>query len=36
MKRDELARLDPERVAHLRSIKAALDPQGLFNPGKLV
>jgi FAD/FMN-containing dehydrogenase len=36
MKRAELARLDPARVAHLRAIKAALDPAGLFNPGKLV
>jgi FAD/FMN-containing dehydrogenase len=36
MKRDELARLDPARVSHLRAIKAALDPAGLFNPGKLV
>ncbi|MEA1071811.1 FAD-binding oxidoreductase [Sphingomonas sp. LY160] len=36
MKRDELARLDPVRVAHIRSIKAALDPLGLMNPGKLV
>lgn len=36
MKRDELARLDPTRVAHLRAIKVAFDPTGLFNPGKLV
>ena len=36
MKKDELERLSPERVAHLRAIKAALDPKGLMNPGKLV
>jgi len=31
-----LERLSPERVSHLRAIKAALDPKGLMNPGKLV
>jgi len=37
MKRTELARLaSPARIAALRAIKAAFDPQGLFNPGKLV
>ncbi|WP_265529082.1 FAD-binding oxidoreductase [Sphingomicrobium marinum] len=37
MKRDELARLgEPARLNFLRSIKAAIDPDRLMNPGKLI
>ena len=36
MKKDELERLAPERVRHLRAIKQGLDPKGLMNPGKLI
>ena len=36
MKKDELERLNPERVRTLRAIKTALDPKGIMNPGKLV
>jgi len=37
MKRDLLAELDsPARLAALRGVKAGLDPNRLFNPGKLI
>lgn len=37
MKRAELARLDsPARITALRAIKAAFDPKGIMNPGKLI
>ncbi len=36
MKRAEFARLCPDRVMAVKAIKAAFDPKGLFNPGKLV
>jgi FAD/FMN-containing dehydrogenase len=37
MKRAELGRLSsPARIGAMRAIKAAFDPKGLFNPGKLI
>jgi FAD/FMN-containing dehydrogenase len=37
MKRAEMERLSsPARMAALRAIKRAFDPDELFNPGKLV
>lgn len=37
MKREELARLaSPARLQALRAIKQAMDPQSIFNPGKLL
>jgi len=37
MKKDEMARLSsPARMQAMRAIKHAMDPAGIFNPGKLI
>ncbi|OIQ74845.1 putative FAD-linked oxidoreductase [mine drainage metagenome] len=37
LKVDELLRYkDPAALQMMRALKAALDPQGLFNPGKVL
>lgn len=37
LRRDQLGRyIDPGKLQAMRQIKAALDPDGLFNPGKLL
>ncbi|MFZ5609112.1 MAG: FAD-binding oxidoreductase [Pseudomonadota bacterium] len=36
LKRQELAHYQPEKCALMRRVKAALDPKGIMNPGKLI